>query len=198
MIGCQKNKIQFKCHDSTALTFKKYIICCRYQNPKSKPGRRAFYFEEITKLWSRNLVTHPTITKSNGRRGGPSQSGKRVGPGPFLFALASQRSCFLGDRCLVRKRQNQQPRRLNATQRFHLVTALWPLGSTRSRETMRMDMDSNYLILISIKNRSMVSQIISYIVVMMMRYASINHCKRKIQGKYLIKSQSRKAESIKS
>lgn len=105
MIGCQKNKIQFKCHDSTALTFKKYIICCRYQNPKSKPGRRAFYFEEITKLWSRNLVTHPTITKSNGRRGGPSQSGKRVGPGPFLFALASQRSCFLGDRCLVRKRQ---------------------------------------------------------------------------------------------
>lgn len=128
MIGCQKNKIQFKCHDSTALTFKKYIICCRYQNPKSKPGRRAFYFEEITKLWSRNLVTHPTITKSKWRRGGPSQSGKRVGPGPFLFALASQRSCFLGDRCSVRKRQNQQPRRLNATQRFHLVTALWPLG----------------------------------------------------------------------
>lgn len=112
--------------------------------------------------------------------GGPS--GKRVGLGPFLFAFASQRSCYLGDRCLVRKRQNQQPRRLNATQRFHLVTALWPLGSTRSRETMRMDMDSNNLILISMKNRSMVSQIISYTVVMMMRFASINHCKRKIQG----------------
>lgn len=184
MIGCQKSKIQFKCHDSTALTFKKIHYLLSLSKSEIKTGEKSFLLRGNYQVMIKKFGKTQRLQNANGEGGvGPSQSGKRVGPGPFLFALASQRSCYLGDRCLVRKRQNQQPRRLNATQRFHLVTALWPLGSARSRETMRMDMDSNYSILISIKNRSMVSQIISFIVVMMLRYASINHCKRKIQGK---------------